>query len=240
MDADVGSSRLDRAAALLALTGPAARVFDFGAGQGHLVAALRKLGVVAHGMEPFAAGREAAKKLYGLDLASDFPAATEPLYDLITLVHSLEHVLDPLETLRRLRPLLRPGGFLFIEVPHAGSVEMWRKRFRLQILDLPAHLYHFTPKTLSRLVREAGFRVQQVTLINPAFVEWALSKRAAWQARRGRNTQRESGRPSSSARSASGLTPALRPSLWARTILSGVRATFPGWRFEMIARSVER
>jgi hypothetical protein len=73
------------------------------------------------------------------------------------MVHALEHVHDPLATVRKLRGLLAPGGILQIEVPNIGGAEarmfgrLWRG------LDVPRHYIHFTPDTLSQLLRDAGF-----------------------------------------------------------------------------------
>ena len=39
-------------------------------------------------------------------------------FDLITLNHVLEHVIDPPKTLAKCRELLNPGGFIFIDIPN--------------------------------------------------------------------------------------------------------------------------
>src|SRR5712691_1466043 len=72
-------------------------------------------------------------KLFGLDLDNRkeralraiprferlFTVPPEQLsqqFDLVTLIHSLEHFTDPLSMLRRLRERISPGGWLFIQV----------------------------------------------------------------------------------------------------------------------------
>lgn len=72
-------------------------------------------------------------------------------FDLVTLVHSLEHFPDPLATLRGLRRKTASGGRLFIQV---NNLE--RTPFDLVVSD---HLCHFTPRSLCRLVARAEFRV---------------------------------------------------------------------------------
>jgi SAM-dependent methyltransferase len=182
MGAGAAEATLARAKSLIGrIPGPVQRILDFGAGEGHLVAAFKSLGLQAEGVEPSPAGREAARRLHGLALVPEIGA--ENGYDLVTALHSLEHVPDPLAALRHLRGALRPGGFLLAEVPHAGTVEMWRPARRRLILDLPAHLYHFTPETLSAVLRGAGFEVLAVRLTNPDALEWALALRERLRAR---------------------------------------------------------
>jgi hypothetical protein len=51
---------------------------------------------------------------------------------------------------------LRPGGRLIIAVPNYAS---WQSRYARGgwfHLDVPRHLFHFTPAALARLLREAG------------------------------------------------------------------------------------
>jgi SAM-dependent methyltransferase len=73
------------------------------------------------------------------------------LFDLITMIHSLEHFINPLETLKQLGKLLRPDGILFIEVCNTGE-----NPFDLVIAD---HLTHFTPESLSVVLNIAGFKI---------------------------------------------------------------------------------
>lgn len=207
-----------------------ARVLDFGAGEGHFVAAVRRLGIQTDGVEPFSAGREAARHLHGLTLSRD--RMDSQLYDLVTLNHSLEHVANPREILLKLRAALRPAGWLFIEVPHAGSVEMLRRARRRMILDLPLHLYHFTPATLTRLVKATGFRVHHVRLFNPDLLEWLFAARARL---RGRTALIPSVDGGSRGGEMAPRTPSRR-SLWPQRIVARIRAVFPGWKFQLLAQ----
>lgn len=70
-------------------------------------------------------------------------------FDLISLIHCLEHVIDPVDIMARIREMLKPGGKVFIEVPNVAT-----NKFDLLIYD---HRTHFTPHTLAHVLREAGF-----------------------------------------------------------------------------------
>ena len=68
-------------------------------------------------------------------------------------MHVFEHVRRPLETLRHMHGLLKPGGVLFIEVPNTSDLNMF---YDLLLFE---HLYHFTPETLAWLLSREGFEV---------------------------------------------------------------------------------
>jgi 2-polyprenyl-3-methyl-5-hydroxy-6-metoxy-1,4-benzoquinol methylase len=81
-------------------------------------------------------------------------------FDLITCHQTLEHVEDPLAFLSAARRFLKPKGKLAVEVP---NYDEWL----IKLFDLPGHrnfyyrephLYYYTPRTLSRLMLQAGFR----------------------------------------------------------------------------------
>jgi SAM-dependent methyltransferase len=72
-------------------------------------------------------------------------------FDLVTLIHSLEHFTDPLSMLQRLAQRLDGGGRLFIEVNNVD-----RMPFDLVVAD---HLCHFNPVSLGYMVSRAGLGV---------------------------------------------------------------------------------
>jgi SAM-dependent methyltransferase len=208
-------------------------VLDFGAGEGHLVNALREVGLAAEGIETSPSGRTAARRMYDLELRAEVPADLCDQFQLVTLIHSLEHVADPVKTLTELRAAVEPGGMVFIEVPHAGSVDMWWPRRRREILDLPVHLYHFVPATLVRVVERAGFRVAELHLSNPDILEWALKKRARW-----RNVERvgdDMAPVTEVGWSVSYAAPGSVRSLWASRLLPWVRRHCPGGKIQLLA-----
>ena len=156
-------------------------LLDFGTGEGHLVHAFRTLGIDAEGVEPSLGGRAAAARHHGLAIWEDVPASLALPFSTVTLIHSLEHVPDPLATLSELRNILMPQGAIYIEVPHANSVDMLFSAQRTTILDLPFHLHHFTPKTLRCLLGAAGYTRVRVQRFNATHVERTLQ----WWVHRG-------------------------------------------------------
>lgn len=238
MGADAAAPWLERVRGILATVPGVRSVLDVGAGQGHLVAALRSLSLAADGVEPLASGRAAAQRLHGISLLEHVPSVGQADYDLITLIHALEHVRAPLDLLAKLGGLLGERGVIFIEVPHAGSVEYLRPSRRRELLALPGHLFHFTPESLARIVERAGLEVVSVRLANPDALEWLLALRARLRLRRGAPQGASlPSRPSTEtlASAAGGLRGA-----WRERVLPWLRASCPGYSFELVARRVGR
>lgn len=77
------------------------------------------------------------------------------VFDLVTMIHVLEHVLDPLDALRTIRGKLKPDGVLLVEVPNHQ-----KNPFELLIAD---HRTHFSTNSLARLLRLSGYDVDIIT-----------------------------------------------------------------------------
>lgn len=75
-------------------------------------------------------------------------------FDVISLIHVLEHIPDPAAFLATLAPLLSPGGRILIEVPDHQT-----NPFDLLIAD---HASHFSPRSLGQVIQQAGLGVQDV------------------------------------------------------------------------------
>ena len=212
---------------LAALGGPAGAVLDFGAGEGHLVRALRDAGIAAEGVEPSPAARANARREQDVGLWSDLSELADRRFGAATLLHSLEHVDDPAATLARLHGVLAPGAVIYVEVPHAGSADMWLPRSRQMILDLPAHLHHFTPATLAPLVERAGFAVVTTQLYNARPVELALALRTRLRASGPARAAEDRAAPASGGGTGEDAE---------RALVARLRSRLAGWKFWLVAR----
>jgi len=130
-----------------------ARILDIGASSGILLNAFQEaFGGQVTGVEPGDAYRGFAEQS-GLEMFPSLDALIKSAperYDLVSLMHVLEHLPDPLGTLRIIRKnLLADDGCLLIEVPNFYAHDS----FEL------AHLTCFTPHSLKALVRQAGYQV---------------------------------------------------------------------------------
>lgn len=136
---------------------PVGRALDLGCGNG---ATLRELSQLMPGWS--LAGTEVnlkyqhtiesirgVEKLYarGLD---EVPG----VFDLVTMIHVLEHIPSPTSALLGVRDKLSPEGLLLVQVPDCR-----RNPFDLLVAD---HSTHFTAETLEGLIRRSGYEVLTV------------------------------------------------------------------------------
>jgi SAM-dependent methyltransferase len=144
----------------------AGRWLDVGCGGGamlHRVCALEPA-FQPRGIERDAGAVARARSL-GFDVQrADFPESGLPggAFDVITLNHVLEHIPDPMAALQEIRRLLAPGGCAMIAVPNRAGLWARLLGHRWVALDLPRHLYHFSPATLRRAASAAGLRVRWI------------------------------------------------------------------------------
>jgi len=74
----------------------------------------------------------------------------------------LEHLHDPVAGLRKLRAWAHPDAALVLSVPNAGALEFVLFRQRWYALQLPTHLYHFTPGTIREILEAGGWELEKV------------------------------------------------------------------------------
>lgn len=152
------------------------RLLDFGCGAGHFLAAMDRNGWEVAGLDVSQATVDSIRSGLGLTaFAGTLPhdELEAGSFDCVTLWHSLEHVHDPVTTLREARRLLTRDGRLIIAVPNFAG---WsRRRFGEHWfgLDLPRHLTHFEPTTLTAMLQKAGFRVHEMRFARHA--DWIRS-----------------------------------------------------------------
>jgi 2-polyprenyl-3-methyl-5-hydroxy-6-metoxy-1,4-benzoquinol methylase len=144
--------------------GPGRRALDLGCSSGSLLLQLRDQGWDAQGVEIAASPARAAKELgftvhVGTLESSNFE---DGQFDVVFAMMVIEHVPDPVATLREIRRILIPGGLLVMSVPNFGCWErlvfgrFWRG------LELPRHLQHFTRRSLRQLAQLTDFHVEQI------------------------------------------------------------------------------
>jgi SAM-dependent methyltransferase len=162
------------------------RYLDVGCGSGGALGVASALGWQVAGIEVDAAAAEKARRFGGRVHAGDLLEApfAPGEFDVITALHVLEHVPDPVAAMRRMLGWLAPGGLLVVEVPNAGGLGARLFGRAWSGLELPRHLSHFTPATLEQVVTRAGGRVVWCWhQAKPRYYLWSLGH---WLRDRGR------------------------------------------------------
>lgn len=180
----------DSHAVMLDLVGPTKRVLDVGCSSGYLARALvDELGCTVAGVE---SDPEAAAKAQDvvqplvvgdldlLDLAEELDPAS---FDVVVFGDVLEHLRDPVRTLRQARALLAPGGFVVLSIPNVAHGDLALSLLRgewtyrpLGLLD-KTHLRFFTQDGLRQLVAEGGFALAEIRRIRAGLFHTEFGRR---------------------------------------------------------------
>ncbi len=140
------------------------RVLDVGCGRGPFLEMLARRGHAVRGTELSAATAANACPDVPVDVGELTPGRYPPdSFDLVSVWHVLEHTRRPDEVLAAAHGALRPGGALMIAVPNLASAQARFGGEQWFHLDLPRHLFHFTPSTLAQLLESNGFTVERLT-----------------------------------------------------------------------------
>ncbi len=144
------------------------KVLDIGCGAGTFLKTMKNLGWECSGIEVSESSKKFTRKLksQGIDVKyGDLLKAgyKKNSFGLITFWHVVEHLKKPGLYLERANELLKKGGLLFIAVPNIDSFSfrLWKSNWFH--LDVPRHLNHFSPGTISALVEKNGFRVVKIS-----------------------------------------------------------------------------
>lgn len=143
---------------------PPTSVLDYGCGSGRFLARMRQVGIRANGVDVSPRAIEVARS-YGLDACvGSYDEMPKDLgeFGLVRLWHVLEHVADPVAALTELKLRIMPGGSIVVAVPNRGSALFEAFRSDWFQLDVPRHLWHFDPKSLSLAFDAAGLVVDRV------------------------------------------------------------------------------
>lgn len=133
------------------------KVFEVGAGIGCTVKVFQQGGFDASGVEPGEDFQRFGRERLGANVqnAGLFNLPGGPRYDLVLLVHVIEHFNSPTRALQAIHGLLKPNGQLYLECPNLAAPFAVRRR-----LFHFAHIYTFTPWTLLALAEKCGFQLQ--------------------------------------------------------------------------------
>ena len=116
-------------------------------------------------------------KLYGIEMSvdcarraeersgahvfvGDIPDAPFPpeSFDVITCFDVLEHLYEPRHVMDKIAEWLKPGGIFYVQVPNIDSAEARVFGTYWHGLELPRHLFHYSPSSLRNLANAAGLR----------------------------------------------------------------------------------
>jgi SAM-dependent methyltransferase len=137
-------------------------ILDIGCGTGAFLNNMQQADWKITGLEPDENAIKTANSLYKI-----FPKNPDELFslpsnnfDAITMWHVLEHVHQLHEYIEQLKNLIKPDGVIFIAVPNYQSFDAEVYGAHWAAYDVPRHLYHFSPKSIEKLVSLHGLKIK--------------------------------------------------------------------------------
>lgn len=159
-------------------------VLDIGCASGGLLRILGDRASYRAGLELSPSAAEAARRhadeiVCGAVDSDPPPSFARSSFDLVICADVIEHVVDPVEALRRAAGWCAPGGSVLVSVPNIGYVSArWRiarGRFGYDdeggIFD-SGHLHFFTPDLLEQTVTRAGLTMVSLQPVVPGVRNW--------------------------------------------------------------------
>jgi SAM-dependent methyltransferase len=145
------------------------RVLDFGCGNGEVLDHFKKTGWETTGLDPATAS--------GItDHAMINTLPDEPTFDLIIFKHVLEHIINPLTTLRQARRCLNENGYIYVQGPTLDRLpEHGKKRY---CVNERFHITAYTRRSLTNQLALAGFVLDR-EIPHPRLYRMSLLGRAA-------------------------------------------------------------
>ena len=151
--------------------GAASSVFELGCGDGEYLDIFRALGLETAGIEGSVAHSQRGRDK-GHDVITGFltetvmPSAFSERFDIVSSFNFIEHLPDPLASLRELAGFLRPGGAALLEVPNYDMIS----KFHLFNEFIPDHRFYFTQETFGALLSQAGFQIIECSAIWDSYI----------------------------------------------------------------------
>jgi 2-polyprenyl-3-methyl-5-hydroxy-6-metoxy-1,4-benzoquinol methylase len=144
------------------------RMLDFGCGAGGFMKRMREHGWNVEGIDVSHEVAHQLRESAGFQVhvgTLPHPDIRPESFDAIAMWHSLEHVHSPRGVLQAARDALRTNGLLVVGVPNFASWTRQHFQHNWFGLELPRHLTHFTPATLSTMAEAEGFRVLSIVQV---------------------------------------------------------------------------
>lgn len=138
-------------------------ILEIGCANGHLLQELQADGHKVWGVEPdqqaLVLAQQRGLNVFDGTAESLPPEVKSRQYDIIVMNHVLEHTRDPLLALRNAMQLLVDGGKLVMEVPNNSCIGLKSSGISWMHLDVPRHLYFFTPQSFRAICEKVGFEI---------------------------------------------------------------------------------
>jgi SAM-dependent methyltransferase len=150
------------------------KLLEIGSAYGYFLNQARLKGWDVSGVELSESARNACEREFGVQ-AFDGPVSTyspPSLLDAVVLFDVLEHMHDPVKTLKSIHSMIKPGGVLVVAVPNSANwvLKLLGARWEdLQRANSGEHLYFFDGNSLKDTLKKTGFEVLEIKTMGRYF-----------------------------------------------------------------------
>lgn len=140
------------------------KVLEIGCSAGLMLSLFKKKGFEVRGVElSRKSAQEAIKK--GIDVKIGFFEKVNftEKFDLIILNHTLEHMENPVEVLKKVKSILKPKGYVLIDLPNFGSPVAKILKGNWPLLLPDEHLWHFSQNSFEKLFKKLDFKILKIS-----------------------------------------------------------------------------
>lgn len=111
---------------------------------------------------------------HGTLLEAKFPAE---YFDVVTMWEVIEHLHNPLEYIKEIHRILKPGGILALSTPNFKGLTSLITKDKWHLCDPEEHLYYFSPKSIKNILQGNGFQITNIFSDNIPNIVKCLRKR---------------------------------------------------------------
>lgn len=137
------------------------RLLDVGCGTGDFLYSCLKKGWQINGIENNKNAKNNSRTEVSSFIFDDFEfLKSQPeRFDIITMWHSLEHIIDLKQTIVDMKKLLTNKGVIVVACPNHKSFDAVFYKESWAAYDLPRHLWHFDKDSISKLFLEHNMQL---------------------------------------------------------------------------------
>ena len=144
------------------------KLLDIGCSTGWITSIAKDIGFEVSGLEANPNSAEIAREKFDLNIYEGFleDVEFEERFDAAIMFHVLEHFVDPLATLEKVKGILKENGKLLIVVPNAKSIgtKIFKENYNWNVKQ---HISFFSKSSLELMLKKSGFGViESNTLIS--------------------------------------------------------------------------
>ncbi len=142
-----------------------AKLLEVGCAEGQFLDAARRRGWDVCGVELSSAAAATARSRFHVEVLEgqlDDQRLEPSSHSVVVLLDVIEHLADPVRTIRGAARVLRAGGLLILKTPDIGSPHARRLGMRWPQIKPPEHLVYFDVTSMTRMLHACGFQLDRL------------------------------------------------------------------------------